>query len=140
MVVSVRKTVLAVTAAAAFALPATAQVLPDAEAKLKAALETAVQEHVVFLNCTVTDPQTHPLIRRGWDDMVASAVALLEAAKAEPALVEHFRERADYAKLIRRDARFSDIIAMCQSDWIERVTQLRYLLLNVRVSEILGAG
>jgi len=139
MVVSVRKTVLAVTAAAAFALPATAQVSPDAEAKLKAALETAVQEHVVFLNCTVTDPQTHPLIRRGWDDMVASAVALLQAAKADPALVEHFRERADYAKLIRRDARFSDIIAMCQSDWIERVTQLRYLLLNVRVSEILGA-
>jgi hypothetical protein len=119
--------------------PAAAQVSAEAEARLKAALETSVQEHAVFLNCTVTDPQTHPLIRRGWDDMVASAIALLESAKADAALVRHFRERAAYDKLIRRDAKFGDIIAMCQSDWIERVTQLKYLLLNVRVSEILGA-
>jgi hypothetical protein len=139
MVAKMRNALLAMLAAMALATPAAAQVTADAEAKLKAALETAVQEHVVFLNCTVTDPQTHPLIRRGWDDMVASAIALLEAAKADATLVRHFRERADYAKLIRRDAKFSDIIAMCQSDWIERVTQLKYLLLNVRVSEILGA-
>lgn len=107
--------------------------------RLIAALDTAVKEHEVFLNCSATDRPAHTLIRRGWDDMVREAIAVLEAAKADDAVIKQYRERTDAEKMIRRDARFGEIVELCSGDWMDRAIRLNYLLLNVRVKEILDA-
>ena len=107
--------------------------------RLLGALDTAVKEHEIFLNCSATDRPAHTLIRRGWDDMVREAIAALEAAKADDGVLKQYRERTDAEKMLKRDARFADILELCSGDWMDRAINLKYLLLNVRVREILEA-
>jgi len=120
------------------AAPAAAQ-RAGIQDRLLAALDTAVKEHEIFLNCSATDRPAHTLIRRGWDDMVREAIAALEAAKADDAVLKQYRERTDAEKMLKRDARFADILEFCSGDWMERAISLKYLMLNVRVKEILEA-
>ena len=101
-------------------------------------LDTAVKEHEVFLNCSATDRQAHLLIRRGWDDMVRDSIAALEAANAGAEIVRQFRERTDAERILKRDARYGDILELCREDWMDRAINLKYLMLNVRVREILA--
>jgi len=133
-----KRPIAAAFACLALAAPAAAQ-RAGLQDRLAAALDTAVKEHEVFLNCSATDRPAHLLIRRGWDDMVREAIAALEAAKADDAIVKQYRERTDAEKMIRREARFGDILELCNGDWMDRAIKLNYLLLNVRVKEILDA-
>src|SRR5260221_307452 len=80
------------------AAPAAAQ-RAGTEDRLLAVLDTAVKEHEIFLNCSATDRPAHTLIRRGWDDMVREAIAALEAAKADEAVLKQYRERTDAEKM-----------------------------------------
>ena len=83
------------------AAPAAAQ-RASVQDRLTAALDTAVQEHEIFLNCSATDRQAHMLIRRGWEDMVRDAIAALEAANADAETLKQYRERTDADSLSRR--------------------------------------
>ena len=133
-----KRSLAACMAALALAVPAAAQ-RAGIQDRLAMALDTAVKEHEIFLNCSATDRPAHTLIRRGWDDMVREAIAALEAAKADAAIVKQYRERTDAEKMLKRDARFAEILELCSGDWMDRAINLKYLLLNVRVREILDA-
>ena len=123
-------------AAAPAAMPVWAQRAGTQE-RLIAALDSALQDFEVFLNCSATDAQAHALIRRGWDDMVRGAIAALEAAKADEAILKQYRERTDPEKMIRRDAKFSEMIEFCAGDWMDRAIKLKHVILDARVKEIL---
>lgn len=120
------------------ATPASAQ-RAGIQDRLAAALETAVKEHEIFLNCSATDRPAHTLIRRGWEDMVREAIAALEAAKADAEILKQYCARTDAERMLKRDARFGEIIDFCSGDWMDRAINLKYMLLNVRVREILDA-
>ena len=120
------------------AIPANAQRIGIQE-RLVAALDSAVKDFEIFLNCSATDRQAHALIRRGWDDMVRGAIAALEAAKVDEAVLKQYRERTDPEKMIRREAKFSEMIEFCGGDWMDRAIKLNHVILDQRVKEILDS-
>jgi hypothetical protein len=111
-----------------------------AQAKREAiaeAFETALREHVVFLNCTATDQKAHTLARQSWEDMVGLALVLMDQQEVDPAFIAQIKERGAYAKLMRLDSPLRDILALCPEGWEKPLFEFRMVLFHVRVREIL---
>lgn len=107
--------------------------------RLVAALDAAIKDFDLFLNCSSLDKVVHESVRRNWKSMVDEAVEALEAAKADESVVKQYRERADADKLMRKDARFSEMIELCSGDWGDRYIAQKHVMLGQRVKEILEA-
>ena len=112
----------------------TAQAKREAIAEV---FEAAFREHVVFLNCTSTDPKAHKLARQSWEDMIDLALVVMGQHNVDPAFIAQIRERGAYAKLMRLDSPLRDIIALCPDGWEKPLYEFRMVLFHVRVSEIL---
>ena len=99
-----RNCVLSLAALITFATAALAETAEDKRKAIAAVFETALREHTVFLNCSATDPDMHAPIRKTWEEMIDSSIALMTTHKADPALMADFKERGAYAKIVRLDA------------------------------------
>lgn len=129
---------VAVIALACLVAPARAETADDKKKAIAAVFETALGENEVFLNCTATDPEVHKLARANWEETVAASVSLMSSHRVDPAFVAQFRERAAYEKVMRLDAAFRQMVAICQGDWQKRFHEFRFVVLHSRVSDILN--
>ena len=133
-----RRLLIAAAAALSVTSPATAETAAEKQAALAQVIEASSREYVVFLNCTATDADSHALMRKNWEEMVARSVALMTTHKVDADFVRQFQERTAYDKMILRSTPFGEIIALCQGDWMKRMLEIRFIMLHNRVSDILN--
>jgi hypothetical protein len=118
--------------------PALAETNPATLAKLQEVVDAAIKENVVFLNCSATDRNVHQIARQSWDEMTSLAILMMSAKSVDAGFVGAFRDRAAYDKMIRRDARFGEILEMCAAkDWMSQLYALEFVQLHLRVNAIL---
>lgn len=125
-------------AAAVCAEPALGESAADKQAAITAAFETSLRENTVFLHCTVTDAKIHKVVVKTWQEMISESVASMTRANVDAAFIARLKERAAYEKMMRLDAPYREIVAMCQGDWSQRFQTARFVPLDRRVAEILG--
>ena len=118
--------------------PSLGQSAAEKQAAIAAAFETALRENTVFLNCSATEPESHKVYIKTWDDMVARSIDHLVRGNADAAFVAKLRARAAYAAVMRLDAPLREIVALCEGDWPDRFVMDEYVKLDRRIAEILG--
>jgi len=120
-----------------FVPPVSAETTEEKRKAIVEAFEASLREHVVFLNCSATDPTFHKAARLNWEEMAAATIEEMTKHKVEAALIAQIEERAAYAKVMRLDAPLREIIALCPENWQRPFYEFRFILLHNRVGEIL---
>lgn len=121
-----------------FATTALTETADDKRKAIAEVFETALREHVVYLNCSAPDPEVHGPMRKGWEEMVEASIGLMTSHKVDAAFIAQFKERGAYAKIMRLDAPLREIVAMCPAGWQKPYFEFRFVILHSRVSDILN--
>lgn len=123
-----------VTLAAALALltaPASAQATLEQRAAFERVLQTAIDEHRVFLTCGALDAETSQMIEKTWREMVSDTIPILQRAGYTPAEVIAFADRTEARNLVDAEARYAEIVAFCRAhDWRRNLSTFRVVLLH----------
>lgn len=126
-------------AALAFStMPAHAQDA-DLAANVQALIDTAIAEQTVFINCTATEPETGRIVSESWEHDIQQVLPLLPRAGLGRDAIAAFEKRADPATILMSDRPFKEVVALCSAepDWIQRYYRLNYVLLPMRVQQLL---
>lgn len=130
--------------AAASLLPGTAAAEPataDQRAAFERLLQTAVDEHRVFLTCGALEQRTSEQIENNWREMVAKTVPLLIEAGYTPAEIIAFSDRTEPRNLVDEQRPFGDVISDCRShtDWMRNLQLFKVVLLDREARKIFQA-
>ena len=104
-------------------------------------LDKVLAEQTVLLNCSALDANAFNAINNvNWQEERAETAKILGLADVPPGVLDDFQARTAPEAIVLVDAKFSELIEMCQAapDWQGQFERLEFTQMSVETRKIFG--